>query len=67
MDEEEKVETPVEGLQLNTKEDLIKLITDLTKRVDALTPKAEEPGTDPEEPEEDPADDDELENLIKGL
>ena len=42
MEEEEKKETGSEGLQLNSKEDLIKLITDLTKRVDALTPQKEE-------------------------
>ena len=35
-------ETGSEGLQLNSKEDLIKLITDLTKRIDALTPQKEE-------------------------
>ena len=65
MDEEEEKGTGTEGLQLNSKEDLIKLITDLTMRVDALTPKKDEKKEE-EEDEEEP-NDDELENLIKGL
>ena len=68
MDEEEEKETGSEGLQLNSKEDLIKLITDLTKRVDALTPKKEEKQEETGEEETgEEASDDELENLIKGL
>ena len=68
MDEEEEKETGTEGLQLNSKEDLIKLITDLTKRIDALTPQKEEKKEEEETPEdEEEASDDELENLIKGL
>ena len=66
MDEEEEKETGSEGLQLNSKEDLIKLITDLTKRIDALTPQKEEKKEEAVEDEEE-ASDDELENLIKGL
>ena len=68
MDEEEEKETGSEGLQLNSKEDLIKLITDLTMRVDALTPKKEEKQEETGEEETgEEASDDELENLIKGL
>lgn len=66
MNDEEEKETGSEGLQLNSKEDLIKLITDLTKRVDALTPKQEEKKEETADDEEE-ASDDELENLIKGL
>ena len=66
MEDEEKEETGSEGLQLNSKEDLIKLITDLTKRVDALTPKQEEEKEETADDEEE-ASDDELENLIRGL
>ena len=66
MDEEEEKGTGTEGLQLNSKEDLIKLITDLTKRIDALTPQKEEKQEETPEDEEE-ASDDELENLIKGL
>ena len=54
------------GIEIATKEDLIKLITDLTNRVDALTPKAEEP-KGVETPPEDEDDDDELDKLIGGL
>ena len=68
MDEEEEKETGSEGLQLNSKEDLIKLITDLTKRIDALTPQKEEKQEETGEEETgEEASDDELENLIKGL
>ena len=63
-DEEEEKGTGTEGLQLNSKEDLIKLITDLTMRVDALTPQKDEKK---EEEEEEESSDDELENLIRGL
>ena len=66
MEDEENKETGSEGLQLNSKEDLIKLITDLTKRVDALTPKQEEKKEETADDEEE-ASDDELDNLIKGL
>ena len=66
MEDEETKETGSEGLQLNSKEDLIKLITDLTKRVDALTPKQEEKKEETADDEEE-ASDDELDNLIKGL
>lgn len=67
MDEEEEKETGSEGLQLNSKEDLIKLITDLTKRVDALTPQKEEKKEEEPADDEEEASDDELENLIRGL
>ena len=67
MEEEEEKETGSEGLQLNSKEDLIKLITDLTKRVDALTPKQEEEKKEETADDEEEASDDELDNLIKGL
>ena len=67
MDEEEEKETGSEGLQLNSKEDLIKLITDLTMRVDALTLKKEEKKEEETAEDEEEASDDELENLIKGL
>ena len=66
MEDEEEKETGTEDLQLNSKEDLIKLITDLTKRIDALTPQKEEKKEE-ETPEEEEASDDELENLIRGL
>lgn len=67
-EEEEEEKTGSEGLQLNSKEDLIKLITDLTKRVDALTPQKEEEKEEEETPEdEEEASDDELENLLRGL
>ena len=66
MEDEETKETGSEGLQLNSKEDLIKLITDLTKRVDALTPKQEEKKEETADDEEE-ASDDELDNLINGL
>ena len=67
MEEEEEKGTGTEGLQLNSKEDLIKLITDLTKRVDALTPQKEEKKEEETAEDEEEASDDELENLIKGL
>ena len=54
------------GIEIATKEDLIKLITDLTNRVDALTPKAEEPKAE-ETAQEEETDDDELDKLIGGL
>ena len=64
MDEEEEKE----GLQLNSKEDLIKLITDLTKRIDALTPQKEEKQEETGEEETgEEASDDELDKLIRGL
>ena len=62
MDEAEEKK----GIEIATKEDLIKLITDLTNRVDALTPKPEEPKGE-ETPPEDETDDDELDKLIGGL
>ena len=62
MDESEEKK----GIEISTKEDLIKLITDLTNRVDALTPKAEEPKAE-ETPQEEETDDDELDKLIGGL